>query len=105
MFSTLRQISSDKAYRIPKDTQEDIKWWREFFPLFNGVSLMLNNDWTKPDEVLTSDSCLMGGGAYIRDQFFHFEFPQFVLDKCNHINKLECIVVVVAVAKWACHFR
>ena len=37
--------------------------------------------------------------------FFHFEFPQFVLDKCNHNNELECVVLVVAVAKWVCHFR
>ena len=101
VLNFLRQIPDKGTHKIPRDTLLDIKWWREFFPLFNGVSLMLNNDWSQPDEVLASDSCLTGGGAHINNQFMHFEFPKFVLDKCDHINQLECITLVVAVAKWA----
>ena len=105
ILNFLRQISNEGVHTVPRNTLEDIKWWREFFPLFNGVSLMLNNHWTTPNEVLTSDSCSTGGGAYVHDEFFHFEFPQFVLNMCTHINELECIVLVVTVAKWAQHFR
>ena len=71
----------------------DIKWWRDFFPLYNGVSLMLDNKWSYPDEVLASNSCFSGGGAFVVDEYMHFQFPQFVLRKCSHINQLECVVL------------
>ena len=50
-------------------------------------------------------SCLTGGGAHIKNQFLHFEFPQQVLNMCKDINQLECVTLVVAIAKWAHMFR
>ena len=86
---------------VPREIQLDIKWCKEFSPLYNGVTMMLNNNWSKPDEVLASDSCLTGGGAYIQQEFMHFEFPRHVLTLCAHINQLECVTLVVAIAEWA----
>ena len=72
ILNFLRTITGAGLHRIPRDTQRDIKWWKEFFPLYNGVSLILNNDWSEPDKVLASDSCLTGGGAYTQKSYMHF---------------------------------
>ena len=34
-------------------------------------------------------------------QFFHVKFPAWVLEKCTHINQLECIVLTLALTRWA----
>ena len=91
----------DRCKRIPSGAKKDIWWWVEFTPRFNGTSCMLENQWTEPDLLIESDSCMTGGGACTRTEYFHFRFPQQVLAKCKHINELECIVLVVAVQKWA----
>ena len=101
ILNFLRELPQEGKIRIPEYVQLDIKWWKEFFPLYNGVSMMLHNEWSLPDAVIASDSCLSGGGA-CTDQFFtHFEFPDWVKKKCKYINELECVVLVIAVAKWA----
>ena len=103
ILNFLREMPNTGTHRIPRETQMDLQWWKEFFPLYNGVTMMMNNQWDDPDETLASDSCLSGGGAYIGWQFLHFEFPKSVLKICKHINQLECVTLVVAIAKWA-HF-
>ena len=105
ILNFLRTMNNVGTYRIPRDTQLDILWWKEFFPLYNGVSLMMNSEWTEADQLIASDSCLTGGGAYTNNQFVHFQFPEIVLKKCKHINQLECVTLVVAIAKWAPLFR
>ena len=79
ILNFLHDMPPTGRHIVPRETQLDIKWWKEFFPLYNGVTMMLNNDWSRPDEVLASDSCLTGGGAYIQQEFLHFEFPPHVL--------------------------
>ena len=66
---------------------------------------MLENEWSEPDESIAFSSCLTGGGAHTKYEFFHFEFPAQVLDICKDINQLECVVLTVAVARWAFSFR
>jgi hypothetical protein len=34
-------------------------------------------NWSSPDEVLSSDACLDGFGAISSNQFFHALFPSF----------------------------
>ena len=94
----------DKKVKVPLETLRDIQWWKEFAPIFNGTVLMLDNVWSEPDAHISSDSCLTGGGAFTDGFFFHFEFPDVILKKCNNINQLECVVLVIAVAKWASLF-
>ena len=65
---------------------------------------MLNNKWSSPDQILASNSCLTGGGAHCGKYYMHFQFPPKVLRYCQHINQLECVVLVVAVARWAQNF-
>ena len=57
---------------------------------------MLEHSWTKPNEIFSSDSCLTGGGALTNTEFIQWQYPDEILElKCN-INRLECMMVVVA---------
>ena len=68
--------------------------------MYNGVSLMLENEWSAPDVCIESDSCLTGGGACMTQLYCHIEFPMWVRELCSSINQLECVVLTIAVKKW-----
>ena len=104
ILNFLHSIPGKGLHTVPRGTLLDIKWWREFFPLYNGVTMVLNDTWTDPDETLASDSCLTGGGAHTQHEYLHFQFPTEVLKLCKHINQLECVTLVLAIAKWAHSF-
>ena len=76
---------------ITQEVKDDVHWWIEFAPKFNGVSLMLENDWCLPNELLSTDSCLTGGGGFSQGDFFHWSFPRYILDLNCNINQLECL--------------
>ena len=63
---------------------------------------MTEREWSQPDAIISSDSCLKGGGAFLtaEGKFLHWEYPQSVRRKNLHINELECIMVVVAINTW-----
>ena len=104
ILNFLRSLPETGSRAIPQETQDNIRWWQEFAPTFNGISLMIENDWTEADTVVSSDSCLTGGGAICDSWILHFEFPEKILQICSHINQLEFVVLVVALAKWAPQF-
>ena len=104
ILNFLRSLPQTGYHKIPRETQLDIRWWKELAPQYNGVSLMLENDWSLPDSCISSDSCMVGGGVCTAEQYFHCKFSERVLQKCKHINELECVMLVVVVAKWASNF-
>ena len=90
---------------IPSPVREDISWWQEFAPKFNGVSLITDKWWSKPDEVVSTDSCLDGGGTYFEGNFCHWKYPSAVLRQNWNINQLECLMLVMACKLWAPRLR
>ena len=101
VLNFLRAIPQSGAVTIPSQVQLDLDWWRQFLEQYNGISFMPDNGWSAPDMIISSDSCLTGGGALTNSQFFHIQFSHNVKNKCSHINQLECMVLVSAVALWA----
>ncbi|VDI65035.1 DnaJ homolog subfamily C member 10 [Mytilus galloprovincialis] len=73
---------------------KDILWWKIFLPLYNGVSMMLIEEWSKPDEIFSSDACMTGCGGMFKEHFFHVEFPDAIVNEQLHINALEMLTVV-----------
>ena len=67
--------------RIPKDVKKDVLWWHKFLPGYNGVSIMSLENWSSPDEVLSSGACLDRFGAISSNQFFHALCPSFIKEK------------------------
>jgi hypothetical protein len=64
--------------------------------IYNGVSVMFQQDFSTPDCILSCDSTLVGCGGLCDDLYFHKIFPKFtnsrpgrthVLTKCNFPSK------------------
>jgi hypothetical protein len=43
---------------------------KSFLPLFNGISMMMKEEWSKPDGIFTSDACLSGCWGMFKEHFF-----------------------------------
>lgn len=100
LLNFLRNMSDNSYTPLPMEALADIRWWKKFMPTYNGVSMMPWQEWSKPDDVLSSDACPSGCGAWVEDEFFHRPFPAHVLAQNLDINSLELLTVVVAVKLW-----
>jgi hypothetical protein len=101
MLNFLRSMPKKGKTRISADFTDDIKWWLRYLPRFNGISLISYETWSQPDQLIASDACLVGCGATCGKEFFHSEFPSFIVAECLHINALELLSLVVAIRLWA----
>ena len=102
ILNFLRILPKSGKKPVPKAVKDDVTWWCTFAEHYNGMSLMLEVEWKQPDWMMSSDSCLKGGGAFSQGEYFHWEFPQEVLNLDLNINQLECLTLVVATKLWAC---
>ena len=103
----LRGLPRVGKFPISDEFRKDLLWWSHFLPGYNGVSMMPQEDWSYPDEVVASDACLEGCGAWHcgTQEFFHLQFPGFVREKQLCINSLETLTVVVAAKLWGKNWR
>ena len=96
---------SQTQHLIPIYVKKDLLWWHRFLPLYNGVSMMLTEEWSEPDEIFSSVSLLQGCGGFWQGKFFHVEFPQSILVQNYHITILEMFAVVLAARLWSKFFK
>ena len=94
-----------KQAEIPNYVKKDIMWWYKFLPTYNGVSLMLYEEWCQPDEVCSSDSCLQGCGGFWLGKYFHTSFPKNFQEKQFHITILEMFAVIICLKLWGSNFK
>ena len=80
--------------------RKDVQWWLRFLCEYNGISIIPELDWSKPDSVISTDACLkgLGGINFISCQFFHVQIPKFLCD--SHISLLEMYAVFIALQFW-----
>jgi hypothetical protein len=105
ILNLLRGLPDKGATVLPESVKKDVFWWYEFMPLYNGVSMMALEEWSKPDSVFSSDACLSGCGAFAEGRYFHSSFPSVVCDQELHITQLEMLTVVVATKLWCYRWR
>ena len=63
-----------RLHLIPNVVKNDILWWNTFLPRYNGIYMMLYEEWCNPDERFSSDACLTGCGGFSNGFFFSFRF-------------------------------
>jgi hypothetical protein len=85
---------------IPEDVHKDILWWNRFLFEYNGISIMLYDNWSKPDEIFSTDACLQGIGGFCDGKYFHADLPKFILEENYSICVLELLGIVVALKLW-----
>ena len=58
--------------------------------------------WSASDEVVVTDACLQGCGAWLHSQQEYFlpQFPESVASRSLNINTLELLAVIVAAKAW-----
>ena len=62
ILQVLWDMKGDRAC-ISEEFQEDITWWRNFLPTFDGISLRWLFDNGKDNSIIAMDACLEGGGG------------------------------------------
>ena len=92
-------------FRLSSEFKKDISWWRRFIRVYNGVTLISLSPWSSVDHVFSTDACLTGGGGLCDDEYFHFRFPDNILELDKDINCLELLTIVIACklsgSKWS----
>ena len=96
-------ISSNSNVTLTSDFKKDIAWWHKFLGMYNGVSIIPDITWSDTNANISTDACLTGRGAVCHrlKQYFHFEFPDFILNQNLDIHHLELLTVLAAVRTWA----
>lgn len=117
LWAFIRQFSS-KGLKKPWNTlqisfkaKEDLKWWAEMIPVFNGVSILSAD---RPVITLTTDASTgVGmGGFWVKDEqklpdqshSFALETPKF-LKVMKNINILETRAILIALQLWGEQWR
>ena len=97
--------SSREQIQIPEYVKMDILWWHTFLPYYNGVSIMLYEEWSYPDEICSRDSCLKGCGGLWSRNYFHTSFPDHFYEQKYSITILEMFVVIICLKLWGSDFK
>ena len=90
---------------IPSYFKKDILWWHTFLPYYNGVSMMLYEEWCFPDTIFSSDACLQGLGGFWDGKYFHAKFPSEFTEKKYSINVLEMFAIIVCLKLWGKFYK
>ncbi|KAK3745939.1 hypothetical protein QZH41_012754 [Actinostola sp. cb2023] len=107
MLDLLRTVHRKSHHiNLNSDFRKDLSWWKRFLNTYNGVSMINSSPWSEPGAIFTSDACLQGCGAICGNQYFHAEFPAFILSQALDIlNALELLTIVVAAKLWGSRWK
>lgn len=105
LLTELRKMGTANHLEVSRDMKMDLKFWYEFLPKFNGVSVMRNVDTAVPGTDISSDCNLKACGGFCHNEYFHHRFPVQVLNDTTHISERELLTVVVALKTWGSKIR
>ena len=103
--------SQHKLIPVTNDIRHDLRWWREFLPQWNGITLIHKTRTTK--YLWTDASSTKGQGAYFTDKpkedhlvDWGQAFSKTISRHHQHkdINYLEMHTVLLALRRWHKHF-
>ena len=104
LFNTITmtvEVTKERLAEIRKLTEE---WLNKDLATNNGVSMMEYENWSAPDAIFSSDSCLTACGGFWNGKFFHVRFPEFILGRKLHISALEILAVILCLKLWGKEF-
>ena len=65
----------------------------------------MTEEFSKPDEVFSTDSCLTACGGYWQGNHFHAKFPEKISELNFSINILEMLSIIICLRLWGHYFR
>ena len=101
IINTIKLFPKSGKRRLADDLKKDILWWSKYVQIFDGKTVMRDLGWNPPDLIFSTDSCLTRCGGWSSGEYFHTEFPSFIMDnKEIHINELETLALIVGLKLW-----
>ena len=80
LFTQLRSFKHPRQhFTLSEEFIKDLLWWARFVKVYNGVTVLRHFRLTAPDEIFSTDACLSGCGGFSGSEFFHSEFPEFII--------------------------
>ena len=79
---------------------KDIRWWSDFLPTWNGISVIPDKDWSyQADlEIFTDADSTLGYGAYYHEKWFYGPWPTGLPD--DSIQWKELFLIYAACKLW-----
>ncbi len=90
MLEFLRCYKDEGSRLVCSEIREDVEWWATFIVQYNVVSMMPMEDWSQPDEVVASDTCLVGGGRCLRENISSLN-SQNSSDQYSRMSHNNCV--------------
>lgn len=96
---------------IPHYVREDLRWWSEWLPEWNGKSLLLDQEWSDAPKIeLFTDACDVGFGGFYQNAWFAGRWSPEQLERAYvstriSIPFLELLALVTAAHIWAHEWR
>ena len=101
IINSLKSLPSSGKRRVSTQLKQDVKWWLKYVEAYDGVNIIPNVNWSAPDVVFSVDSCLSGCGGWSNGEYFHSEFPKWVVENSEvFINELEALALIVGLKIW-----
>ena len=99
IINQLKDFPKKGRRRIDTELSKDILWWDQFMSEFDGISV-IPDDWSRPDEIFSTDASLTMCGGWSEPQYFKCRFPKWMKERGFCINELELAAFVLALKIW-----
>ena len=94
-----REFRTPAPLPIPPGVLEDLEWFANFLPRYNGFALI--RSLVVPSTEVFTDACLVGGGGFQpHHSYFHLVWGDLVSKWRVSINELECFTILAALRLW-----
>ena len=112
LLKQLREIPINPAnckVKLSEDCRKDLLWWRTFLKVYNGVTMIENEDAIQlslpqlidtPFTVCVGDATLTGGGAWHGSSYWSRQFPHQLKDPQIPVHVKEFLVVTASAKLW-----
>ena len=112
LLEQLRSVSKlhdSKKIKLSEESRKDIKWWSSYLEVFNGISMIINEDpiplsyeqlLDTPHDIMAGDATPTGGGAWHGKEYFSGSLPIHLQDPQLPIHLKEFWVLIVAAKQW-----
>ena len=80
IIEDMKKFPEKGKRRIGSDLKMDVKWWSIYMSEFDGISIIPDVDWSRPDEIFSTDASLRMCGGWSNPEYFSTEFPDWLLN-------------------------
>ena len=106
MLSDLRPLPHKSSRFTPSSALlGDLRWWKEFLAVYNGVSLLRSFSWIDTTVRFCTDTCISGIGGFFDGRFFHPSYPPFIDTALLSIASLEMLAIIISLKLWSEELR